>query len=229
MDVTKVIDNAEYRNKVDVFEDRLHAGDLLADMLDEYRDDRDAFVLAIPAGGVPVASVVASELELPLDVVITRKLHVPWNKEAGFGALSWNGLERLNKPLVRRLGLTEEQIEEVIRRERKVINMRMRKFRGNKPFPNLKDKTAVLIDDGLASGYSMLTTAQALERHNPKKIIVAIPTAPLTAIERVKPTAEKIYCLNIRTGLVFAVASAYKHWRDLSDKEVLSFLEKHAN
>ncbi|MFP3952237.1 MAG: hypothetical protein ACLFVP_08895 [Candidatus Bathyarchaeia archaeon] len=108
----KIIDNQEYRNKVDIFEDRLHAGSLLAEMLEDYRGKENGIVLAIPAGGVPVASVVAEELELPLDVVITRKLHVPWNKEAGFGALSWNGLERINKPLVRGLGLSEEQVRD---------------------------------------------------------------------------------------------------------------------
>ncbi|MFP3952236.1 MAG: phosphoribosyltransferase family protein [Candidatus Bathyarchaeia archaeon] len=103
----------------------------------------------------------------------------------------------------------------------------MRKFRGEKSLPDLEERTTILVDDGLASGYSMLTTAQALESHKPKEVLVAIPTAPLSAIDRVKTSVDRIYCLNIRTGSIFAVASAYKNWRDLSDEEILSFLEKH--
>ena len=122
------------------------------------------------------------------------------------------------------LGLTEEMIDRCILEEREAIERRQRIFRGGKPLPPLKGRTVVLIDDGLASGFSMLATLMSIRRMNPKETVVAIPTASADAIERVKPHADWIVCLNIRTGPVFAVADAYKHWYDLDEQEVVKIL-----
>lgn len=108
--MVEIIDEPGLRNMIYVFEDRFQAGELLVRKLDEYRGNDDAYVLAIPAGGVQVAVKVAEGLGIPLDVVVTRKLHIPWNREAGFGAVSWDGLMFLNERLVAALGLTEEAI-----------------------------------------------------------------------------------------------------------------------
>ena len=112
--------------------------------------------MAIPAGGVPVGYVIAKELDVPIDMVIVRKAQIPWNTEAGFGAVTWDGVTVLNELLIDQLGLTEEDIEESIYKTKKNIEKRLRKFRGNKPLPELEDKAIILVDDGLASGFTML-------------------------------------------------------------------------
>ena len=223
--MTEVVDEPIFRNRNHVFNDRLHAGELLAETLEDYRGKKDAYVLAIPAGGVQVASVVAKKLKIPLDLVVTRKIHVPWNKEAGFGAISWDGIVFLNEPLVASLGLTKKDIDRCVAEEKEIIMRRLKMFRGNRPFPDLKNKTAIIVDDGLASGFSMLTTVKAIERRGVKEMVVAVPTAPISAIKLIGPHADKIVCLNIRSGPFFAVADAYKVWYDLEDEDVMGILK----
>jgi predicted phosphoribosyltransferase len=223
----EITEELSFRNRNGVFEDRLHAGELLTKKLQEYKNRKDAFVLAIPAGGVQVAIVVANKLELSVDLVITRKIHVPWNKEAGFGAISWDGMVLLNEPLVTSLGLTKEDIARCITKENKIIKRRLERFRGKKQFPNIENRTIIIIDDGLASGFSMLTTVKAIKRKDVKEIVVAVPTAPVSAINLLNPHVDKIVCLNIRSGPFFAVASAYKSWYDLEDQDVVYILKQH--
>ena len=221
----KVLDEPSLRNKTYIFKDRFDAGKLLARKLMGYKG-RNAYILAIPAGGVQVAYVLARTLELPADLAITRKIHIPWNKEAGFGAVTWDGVTIPNDSLVVTLGLTKEAIEKCIHEEKKSIERRQEIFRSKKPFPSLKDKVVILVDDGLASGFSMLATMISIKQKDPKEIVVAIPTASSDAIERIKPHADKIICLNIRTTPVFAVADAYQNWYDLEDEDVVDILEK---
>jgi predicted phosphoribosyltransferase len=221
----KVIDEPAYRNKFYVFRDRFEAGELLAAKLLRYRG-ADACILAIPAGGVQVASVVAKTLGLPMDLAITRKIHIPWDQEAGFGAVTWDGVTVLNEPLVSALGLAEDTVERCIREEKEVVERRQEIFRGKKPFPSLEGKIVIVVDDGLASGFSMLATLISVKRRDPKEIVVAIPTASPDAVERIKPHADKIICLNVRSLPVFAVADAYRNWYDLDDREVMDILEK---
>lgn len=223
--MAEMVDESIFRDRVHVFDDRFHAGELLAAKLGEYEGMKNAYVLAIPAGGVQVAFPVAKRLRLPLDLVITRKIHIPWNKEAGFGAISWNGVVSLNRPLVASLGLTKEDVDRCVAEEKEVIRRRLEMFRGSKPFPDLKNKTATIIDDGLASGFSMLTTIKAIKQSGVKETVVAVPTAPVSAIELIRPHADKIVCLNIRSGPSFAVADAYKVWRDLEDEDVVKILK----
>jgi predicted phosphoribosyltransferase len=222
--MAKIVDEPIFRNRIHVFDDRLHAGKLLVKKLEEYEGKKDAYVLAIPAGGVQVAFIVAKRLRIPLDLAITRKLHVPWNKEVGFGAVSWDGTIFLNEPLIASLGLTRDDIDLCAAEEKEVIRRRMKKFRGDKPFPNLKDKTAIIVDDGLASGFSMLTTLKTIGRMDAKEKIVAVPTAPISTIDLIRPYADKVVCLNVRSGPVFAVADAYKEWYDLEDEDVIDIL-----
>ncbi len=223
--MVEVVDEPIFRNRIQVFEDRLHAGRLLSEQLRDYEGREGVYVLAIPAGGVQVAFVIAQKLNLPLDLVVTRKLHVPWNKEAGFGALSWNGIMFLNEPLVASLGLTSKDIERCVAEEKEIVQKRLMIFRGDRPFPDLKNKTVIIVDDGLASGFSMLATVKAIKQRHAEEIVVAVPTAPIIAINRVKPYADKIVCLNVRSGPFFAVADAYKVWYDLEDEDVIDILE----
>ena len=223
--MVEILENPELRDKINVFNDRFHAGKMLAKYLKEYKERRDVIILAIPAGGVPVAVQISKNLKVQLDFALTRKLHIPWNKEAGFGAVSWDGTIILNGSLVDSLGLSNEDIHRCVREEKEIIYSRLQKFRGNVPFPDLEGKTVIVVDDGLASGFSMLVTIKTL-RKKASWIVVAVPTAPISAINLLKPYVDQIVCLNIRSGSYFAVAQAYKEWYDLNDEYVIHLIEK---
>ena len=222
----KIIEEPTYRERMFVFRDRLQAGRLLAEKLREYAGKENVILLALPAGGVPVGYVVAKELNILMDVMVVRKVQIPWNTEAGFGAVTWDGETVLNQPLVRHLGLKREVIEESISETRRIIQERLRKFRGDKPMPDLGGKVVILVDDGLASGFTMLAAARSARRRQPKKTVVAVPTASMDAIKLLAPEVDEVVCLNIRSGPVFAVADAYKNWYDLTDEEVSKILER---
>jgi len=224
--MAEVVEEPSFRNRVYVFDDRFHAGELLAEKLREYGGRENVHVLAIPAGGVEVVLPLVKRLRLPMDLAITRKLHIPWNREAGFGAITWDGTMFLNEPLVSALRLTREQIDRVVAEEKEAIRRRLKLFRGDKPFPVLRDKVVIIVDDGLASGFSMLATAKSIEEKGAEEIIVAIPTASISAIGLLKPQVDKIICLNIRTGPVFAVADSYREWYDLGDGDVIEILRQ---
>jgi putative phosphoribosyl transferase len=220
----KIIEEPRLRNKTFIFTDRAHAGALLAAKLKSFVG-ANSLIFAIPAGGVPVAAVIAAQLQVPLDVLVVRKLHIPWNREAGFGAVSWDGTVLFNEPLVAHLSLTRDEIERCIAEERAEIERRMQLFRRGKPFPTLTGKTAIIVDDGLASGFTMLAALRSLKQQRLKEIIVAVPTASLSALRLVSTEAERIICLNVREGRAFAVADAYRSWYDLGNEEVVAILE----
>jgi predicted phosphoribosyltransferase len=222
----KIIENPAYRERVSVFRDRFQAGELLAEKLQEYAGKGNVIVLAVPAGGVPVGYALAKEIAVPLDVVVVRKIQIPWNTEAGFGAITWDGKIVLNQALVEQLNLTEEEMKKAILRTKRNVQERLRMFRGQKSMPDLKDKVVVLVDDGLASGFTMLASARSVKERAPKKVIIAVPTASLGAIKLLAPEVDEIVCLNIRSGLSFAVADAYVNWYDLTDEEVTNILKK---
>ncbi|MFQ6095737.1 MAG: phosphoribosyltransferase, partial [Candidatus Bathyarchaeia archaeon] len=202
----KIIEEPSYRERRFVFRDRLHAGKLLAEKLREQAGKDNVILLAVPAGGVPVGYVIVKELGVSMDIIIVRKVQIPWNTEAGFGALAWDGETVLNEPLVRILNLTEKVVEESIARTRRIVQERVRKFREDRPMPDLRDKVVILVDDGLASGFTMLAALRSVRKRTPEKIVVAVPTASLTAIDLVSAEADVIVCLNIRSGPIFAVA-----------------------
>ena len=218
-----VIEDPRLRDKSFVFEDRAHAGRLLADKLHEYQGT-DAYILGIPAGGVPVAAVISERLQLPLDVLVVRKIHIPWNREAGFGAISWDGTTLFNESLLKHLHLTRDEIEQCVEEENAEIEKRVRLFRGLKPFPDLRNKTVIVVDDGLASGFTMLVALSSVRKQQPKEVVVAVPTTSMHAIHLVREASDKAVCLNVRTGRMFAVADAYTHWYDIDNAEVVELL-----
>ena len=226
--IEKIVEEPNYRDRISVFRDRFQAGKLLADKLHEYSGNPNVIILALPAGGVPVGYTVAKELAVQVDVIIVRKIQIPWNTEAGFGAVTWDGKILLNEDLVKQLDLTEEEIESAIQKTKSNVQERLRKFRDDKPAPNLTGKVVILVDDGLASGFTMLAAARSVRESKPKKIIVAVPTASMGAIEMLSPAVDVIVCLNVRSGPSFAVAEAYENWYDLTDDEVLKIISKNA-
>jgi len=222
----KITEDPNLRDRSFVFQDRVEAGRLLAENLRDYSNKENVLLFAIPNGGVPVGNAIAQKLNMPLDVLIVRKVKIPWNTEAGFGAVAWDGEVVLNEPLVEQLGLTNEEMQESLLKTNETIQERLRKFTVNKPMPNLKDKIVILVDDGLASGFTMLAAARSVKKGKPEKIVVAIPTASENAISLLESEVDEIVCLNVRTGSSFAVADAYKNWYDLTDEEVIGILEK---
>ncbi|HYB21656.1 MAG TPA: phosphoribosyltransferase family protein [Thermodesulfobacteriota bacterium] len=185
----------------------------------------DGLVFAVPAGGVSVALEISRKLNLPLDLMIVRKVQIPGNTEAGFGAVGPDGEVIFNQDLLKSLRLTREEIDEQVEKARKNVEARNRIFRGGRIFPEVIDHTAILVDDGLASGYTMAEAVRFLQKRRAKKIIVAVPTAPEETIKRLLPTVDEVYVLNIKTSFPFAVAEAYQNWYDLEDEEVLSLLK----
>jgi predicted phosphoribosyltransferase len=211
----KIISLPQYQEMLLVFSDRTHAGEVLAGMLEDKVDD-NSILLAIPAGGVPVAKAVSEKLGLESDVLVVSKITLPWNTEAGYGAIAFDGSMRLNEMLLARLNLSGSQIQEGIAKTRDKVNRRARELRGNKPFPGLEDKTVIIIDDGLASGFTMFCAIDAVKKAGAQKIIVAVPTAHRQAAEAVSEMVDILYCPNIRSGRSFAVAEAYQRWSDVS-------------
>jgi predicted phosphoribosyltransferase len=197
-------------------------------MLGSYSNS-DAMVLAIPAGGVPVAAVIAEQLDIPFDVAVVSKITLPWNTEAGYGAVAFDKTMRLNEDLVPRLGLTKEQIKEGIAQTTQKVLRRVQGFRGDRPFPDLTKRQVILVDDGLASGFTMLVAIEALRKADAQHICVAVPTTHSSALPRMASEVEALYCANIRTGFSFAVADAYEEWTDVTEEEALAIYKRLAH
>ena len=225
--MSKIIEDTRLRQKRFVFRDRAESGRELLRHLEEYRG-KEAIVIAIPSGGLPVAAEIAKGLGAVLDVIIVRKLQTPRNPEAGFGAISLNGDTILNQELVDDLGLTEDQIDQAKEKALRDGRSRERLLRGDRSPPSLDNRVVILVDDGLASGYTMLAAILKAKADNPAKIIVAVPTGSDRSVELVAREVDELICLNIR-GMPFAVADAYRNWYDVDEEEAVRVLRYGAN
>jgi len=224
-DLSNVYHLPEMWGKHRIFRDRLHAGEILAEMLQPFKDN-PALVLGIPAGGVPIASIIANRLGLALDLAVVSKITLPWDTEAGYGAVAFDGTTRLNERLTNQLRLEEGTVREGVRKTKEKVMRRNAELRGKKSFPKLVDRTVILVDDGLASGFTMLVAVEALAKNGAQNILAAIPTGLLRSIETLSSRVEAIFCPNIRSGMVFAVADAYENWSDVSENEVTALLRE---
>jgi putative phosphoribosyl transferase len=206
------------------FKDRTDAGRRLAEELIAYKD-KDAVIFAIPRGGVPVAIEVATRLKASFDIVIVRKIPIPHEPEAGFGAITEDGTQVLNESMVKYLNLTQNEIDEqadMVRNE--IMRRSLLYHRKLTPSP-VKGKTAIIIDDGLASGYTMIAAIQSLRKRKASKVVVAVPVASGAAFDLVEPKADGLTCLIVARINGFAVASFYQNWYDLDDHAVNLYLE----
>jgi predicted phosphoribosyltransferase len=204
-----------------VFLDRTHAGRCITDMIKE----SDAVVMGIAAGGIPVAAVVARALGLSLDVAVVSKITLPWDTEAGYGAVAFDGSLRLDDALIVRSGLSRDQVQAGIDKTRIKVTERVRRLRRGKPMSKLSNKTVIVVDDGLASGYTIQVAVEALARCGVERIIVAVPTGHAAAVEKIARQVHALYCPNIRSGSRFAVADAYENWTDVSESEAETILK----
>ena len=218
-----LIEDTPLMDKISVFKDRREAGRRLAEKLKRYKGS-NTLVMAIPAGGVPVAAEIANALQLPADLLIVRKIPLPDNPEAGFGAMGPDGEMILNVPWVAQLHLAEYEIVSQKQKTIESIKKRDQIFRKGRPYPDLNGKAVILVDDGMASGYTMLAAIGFTRRLEPTKIITAVPTASNKTVDFVLLQVDELVCLNVRRGYYFAVADAYENWYDLDDEEVLSII-----
>jgi predicted phosphoribosyltransferase len=218
-----VVDLPELRDRIAVFRDRDHGGEILAKMLKDYTGG-DSIIVAIPAGGVPVAKVMAERLNLALDLAVVSKITLPWNTEAGYGAVAFDGTVRLNDNLVARFGLTKDQIQEGIDKTSQKVAKRMKNLRGAGAWPGYSGQQVILVDDGLASGFTMLVAIEALKKTGIGSLNVAVPTGFDRSLRRIASEVDILYCANIRGGLSFAVADAYIKWSDVSEAEAATLL-----
>jgi len=201
-----------------LFENRYDAGRQLAEKLMAYKKE-PVIVLAIPNGGIPVGLQVALALDADLDLVISRKIPIPLRPEGGFGAVADDGTTILNQPVLRGINLTENQINYQVSKVRNDIRQRSLLYRGSKPLSIAKDKIAIVVDDGLASGYTMMAAIESVRRRQPKHIIAAVPAASAAAVKNVEKTADRVVTVATSFAPKFYISDFYQYWHVLSDDE----------
>ncbi|MGQ9683257.1 MAG: phosphoribosyltransferase [Anaerolineae bacterium] len=211
-----------------VYETRSDAGRELARELAAPLAGERSTVLAIPRGGVPVGAPIALALDAPLDVTVPRKLPIPWEPEAGFGAVTPEGTVVLNEEMRPYLGLADEDIRAIAREVQQETQRRLQVYRGDRPPPPVRDRTVILTDDGLATGLTMIAAIRAVRSAQPRRVLVAVPAAPRSSLQRVAAEADDVYCLIEQVAGPFAVASFYHYFPDLSDEEVVRELQEAA-
>lgn len=206
------------------FRDREDGGVQLADFLEEQGAAPEA-VLAIPSGGVAVARPVAEHFGVPLDVVLVRKLPLPFAPEAGFGAVTLEGDVVLTERIVRRAGLSEARMEQIADDVLEGLRQRERALEDVRQPVQPEGLDVILVDDGLASGVTMRAAIRQVRRHGPEAVSVAVPDAPAQTVELIEPMVRDLYCLVAQSFGSFAVASFYEDWYDLTDEEAVHILQ----
>lgn len=208
-----------------LFRDRNEAGRKLADRLAAYANYPNAMVLALPRGGVPVAFEVAEALNLPLDIFVVRKLGLPGHEEFAIGAIASGGARVLNQDLIHQLSLSAETIEHIVAREQRELERRERIYRGQRPMLDVRDRTIIIVDDGLATGSSMRAAIAALRQKRPTKLIVAVPVGARETCSELEALADEAVCLETPENFS-AVGLWYNDFSQITDEEVIDLLAR---
>ncbi|TAK61208.1 phosphoribosyltransferase [Methylobacter sp.] len=207
------------------FENRIQAGRLLGQALAEYSKRPDVIILALPRGGVPVGFEIARMIDAPLDIMLVRKLGTPGQEELAMGAIASGGSCVLNPDIVAAIDISQETIDAAIVRERQELERRERAYRGEQPPPAVENHCVILVDDGLATGASMLAAVAALKQRNPASIVVAVPVAPAETVLRLQQEANDVVCLATPEPFL-AVGRWYREFSQTSDDEVKFLLKR---
>jgi predicted phosphoribosyltransferase len=207
------------------FLDRREAGQRLAQELGAYRDRTDVLVLALPRGGVPVAAQVASILKVPMDVFVVRKLGLPGQPELAMGAIASGGVRVLNSEVVGALGISEEVIDAVTAEEQKELERRERAYRDDRPPPEVEGKTVIIVDDGIATGSTMIAAVSALRQLNAARVVVAVPTVALSSYYQIRRVADDVAAV-IMPEQFYGVGQWYEDFSQTTDAEVRQLLSQ---
>ena len=207
------------------FRDRSEAGRLLAEKLRTYASYPNVIVLALPRGGVPVGYEVAHALGAPLDIFLVRKLGIPGYEELAMGAVASGGVRVLNDQVVQGLGIPEYVIDAVAAWELQELERRERVYRGDRPEPDVRGRNVILVDDGLATGSTMLAAIQALRQQQPARIVMAVPTAPPETCEQMRAQADDVVCA-ITPEPFYSVGLWYEDFSQTTDEEVRELLAR---
>lgn len=206
------------------FQNRKEGGRRLSEKLRRYASDPTAIILGLPRGGVVTASEVAAALDLPLDVVVVRKLGTPGQKELAMGAIA-RGIRVLNEDVIQALHIEKAQIDAVAKGEEEELLRREKLFRGDRPPLTLTGRTAIIVDDGLATGSTMLAAVQCIRAQKPKRIVIAVPVAPAATVERFRKEVDELICLSV-PEFFSAVGEWYDDFAQVEDAEVVALMEK---
>ena len=220
---SKIIESSVLHNRYEIFTTRREAGKQLASYLEKFDID---ILLAIPNGGLPVALGLSDKLPISeFNLLMIRKIQLPWSTESGFGAVTIDGQLFINQRIIDYYSIPEDDVKEKINQAKKVLEDRLKKY--NVSTYDVQNKNVVIVDDGIASGFSMIAGVNWLYKQHAQSIIIAIPTAPLSSINTIinETKVSNIICLNIRDHFSFAVADAYKNWYDVPDKEAQEILK----
>lgn len=196
---------------------------MLAERLKHYKGS-SCMVIALPRGGVPVAAEIARELESDLDIVAPRKIGAPDNPELAIGAVAHDGTLVLNDELVEMLDVGSDYIYEAVRRERGEVERRMERYRGRRPLPSFEEKTVIIVDDGLATGYTMLAALRAIKKDAPARIVIAVPVAPPDTAQRLSREVDEAVILATPEPF-YAVGQFYWNFDPVTDDEVQNLLK----
>jgi putative phosphoribosyl transferase len=209
-----------------VFVDRIDAGRRLAERLADYAR-LEPVVIGMARGGVPVAAQVAERLGAPLDVLVVRKIGVPWHPELGVGAIAEGGATVANDALIAELGIRPDELEAVVGRERRVLDERVHRYRGRRPPVPVAGRVAIVIDDGLATGYTARAAIDALRRRGASRVVLAVPVAPRHTMEALRSVADEVVAVDPRDDL-YAIGEFYADFSQTSDDEIVALLTERA-
>lgn len=207
------------------FADRADAGRRLAEALRRYRGDPNLLVLALPRGGVPVGFEVARTLGAPLDLMLVRKLGVPWHRELAMGAVATGGVRVLNDDVITRLNIDPAAIEAVAQAEGRELERRQRAYRGERPEPEIAGRTVIIVDDGLATGATMRAAIDAINKQHAARLVVAVPVGPRETCEELEERVDELVCLHAPDPF-FAIGIWYESFPPLADEEVRELLQR---
>ena len=207
------------------FRDRSHAGRLLAAGLARYAKDPGLLVCALPRGGVVVAAAVAEALDAPLDFVIVRKLGVPGQPELAMGAIASAGVSVLSHALIAKLGISADEVEQVLAREQRELVRREVLYRGEAPAPQVRERTVILVDDGIATGATMRAAASLMCQQQPRRLVIAAPVASPSTCRQLQDQADEMVCV-ARPEHFFAIDEFYRDFLQVSDEVVRELLQR---
>lgn len=207
------------------FQDRVEAGQILAESLEAYKNRPDVVVLALPRGGVPVAFEVARALNAPLDIFLVRKLGVPGHEELAMGAIASGGVRTINEDVVQTLGIPDEVIDAVTAKEQQELERREHLYRDGRPPLDVRGRTVILIDDGLATGSTMRAAAAALRKQRPARIVVAVPVGAASTCDEFRREVDEAICA-VTPEPFFAISLWYRDFTQTTDDEVRDLLAR---